>query len=148
MSKITDPIADYLTRLRNGIKANHRIVDVPASNLKKAITEIKKLKAEFWQDLKITGDKDQVNPELEKAGRVADFLELGELMARDALMRPESCGGHFRVESQTEEGEAKRNDEEYAHGAVWEFKGENQDPERHKEELTFEHVPLTQRSYK
>ena len=118
------------------------------AGLKKAISEIQKLRAEFWQDLKITGDNDQINPELEKAGRVADFLELGELMARDALMRPESCGGHFRVESQTEEGEAKRNDEEYAHTAVWEFKGENAEPERHREELTFEHVPLTQRSYK
>ncbi len=118
------------------------------AGLKQAITDIQKLRAEFWTDLKIPGGVDEVNPELEKAGRVADFLELGELMARDALTRPESCGGHFRVESQTEEGEAKRNDEEYAHSAVWEFKGEESEPVRHKEELKFEHVPLTQRSYK
>ncbi len=116
--------------------------------LNTAINEIQKLKKQFWKDLKITGDQDGVNTELEKAGRVADFLELGELMARDALMRPESCGGHFREESQTDENEALRNDKDYAHSAVWEFKGESQDPERHKEELKFEYVPLTQRSYK
>jgi succinate dehydrogenase / fumarate reductase flavoprotein subunit len=118
------------------------------AGLKTAIAEIQKLKKEFWQDVKVTGTKEGVNVELEKAGRVADFLELGELMARDALTRPESCGGHFREESQTEENEAKRDDENYAHSAVWEFKGDDQDPERHKEELTFEYVPLTQRSYK
>ena len=116
--------------------------------LKTAIEEIKKLRREFWSDLKITGDAEGVNIELEKAGRVADFLELGELMARDALMRPESCGGHFREESQTEENEAKRDDENYAHSAVWEFTNEDGEPNRHKEELKFEHVPLTQRSYK
>jgi len=116
--------------------------------LKTAISEIKKLRAEFWTDLKIPGNQDEINRELEKAGRVADFLELGELMARDALTRPESCGGHFRLESQTPENEALRNDEDYAHSAVWEFKGVDDEPARHKEELTFENVPLTQRSYK
>ena len=116
--------------------------------LKQAISEIQQLQKEFWSDVKVTGTNIGVNAELEKAGRVADFLELGELMARDALTRPESCGGHFREESQTEENEAKRDDENYAHSAVWEYKGESQEPERHKEELTFEYVPLTQRSYK
>lgn len=116
--------------------------------LKTAISEIQKLRKEFWSDLKVTGAPEGVNIELEKAGRVADFLELGELMARDALTRPESCGGHFREESQTEENEAKRDDDNFCHSAVWEFKGEDAEPTRHKEELTFEHVPLTQRSYK
>ena len=116
--------------------------------LKTAISEIQKLRSEFWSDLKIPGGPDEMNKELEKAGRVADFLELGELMARDALTRPESCGGHFRLESQTPENEALRNDEDFAHSAVWEFKGVNDEPTRHKEELTFENVPLTQRSYK
>jgi succinate dehydrogenase / fumarate reductase, flavoprotein subunit len=118
------------------------------AGLKSAISKIKKLREEFWSDLKVTGTNDGVNPELEKAGRVADFLELGELMARDALERPESCGGHFREESQTEDNEAKRDDENFAHSAVWEFTADNQDPIRNKEELKFEHVPLTQRSYK
>jgi len=118
------------------------------TGLKEAIAKIQKLQEEFWTDLKITGAADGVNNELEKAGRVADFLELGELMARDALMRPESCGGHFREESQTEENEALRDDANYAHSAIWEFIGEKQEPVRHKEELTFENVPLTQRSYK
>ena len=85
---------------------------------------------------------------LEKANRVADFLELGELMARDALERVESCGGHFREESQTEENEAKRDDDNFCHVAAWEYTGENSDPIRNVEELTFENVALTQRSYK
>ena len=118
------------------------------AGLKKAIEAIQQLRKDFWSDLKIPGDEDGINTELEKAGRVADFLEIGELMARDALTRPESCGGHFREESQTEENEALRDDENYCHGAVWEFKGEDQVPERHREELKFEYVPLTQRSYK
>ncbi len=118
------------------------------AGLKTAISQIQKLRSEFWTDLKIPGETDEVNIELEKAGRVADFLELGELMARDALMRPESCGGHFRVESQTDENEALRRDDQFAHSAVWEFKGVDQEPIRHKEELKFEYVPLTQRSYK
>jgi succinate dehydrogenase / fumarate reductase flavoprotein subunit len=116
--------------------------------LETAISEIQQLRKEFWTDLKIPGEADEMNMELEKAGRVADFLELGELMARDALTRPESCGGHFRLESQTEENEALRNDTDFAHSAVWEFKGVDSEPTRHKEELTFENVPLTQRSYK
>jgi succinate dehydrogenase / fumarate reductase flavoprotein subunit len=89
-----------------------------------------------------------VNPELEKAGRVADFIELGELLARDALNRNESCGGHFREESATEEGEAKRDDVNYAYVAAWEFKGIDSEPVLHKEDLFFETIQLTQRSYK
>jgi succinate dehydrogenase / fumarate reductase flavoprotein subunit len=116
--------------------------------LKQAISEIQALRKQFWQDLKLPGGPAELNTELEKAGRVADFLEIGELMARDALMRPESCGGHFREESQTPENEALRNDDDFAHSAVWEFTGVDSEPNRHKEELTFENVPLTQRSYK
>jgi succinate dehydrogenase / fumarate reductase flavoprotein subunit len=116
--------------------------------LKEAISKISALRADFWKDVKVTGKTDCVNTELEKALRCADFLELGELMARDALNRRESCGGHFREESQTEENEAKRDDENFCYGAVWEYKGENQEPVLHKEELTFDNVPLTQRSYK
>ena len=118
------------------------------ARLKEAITEIQKLRAEFWKDVKIPGKAEGINDELEKAFKVADFLELGELMARDALERVESCGGHFREESQTPENEALRDDEKFAHSAVWEFKGEKEAPVRHREELKFENVPLTQRSYK
>ncbi|MBK26997.1 MAG: succinate dehydrogenase flavoprotein subunit [Halobacteriovorax sp.] len=118
------------------------------AGLKKGIEEIKKLRAEFWKDVKVTGTKEGINVELEKANRVADFLELGELMARDALERVESCGGHFREESQTEENEAKRDDENFCHVAAWEYAGDNSDPIRNIEELSFENVALTQRSYK
>lgn len=118
------------------------------AGLKKAIAEIRQIREEFWKDVRVTGNGTDVNTELEKAARVADFLELGELMALDALMRPESCGGHFREESQTEEGEAKRDDENFAHVAAWEFQGDNVEPLRHIEELKFEFVKLTQRSYK
>jgi succinate dehydrogenase / fumarate reductase flavoprotein subunit len=118
------------------------------AGLKKAIADIKALRTQFWKDVKVPGVSKGMNPELEKAGRVADYLELGELMARDALERRESCGGHFRVESQTEENEALRQDDKFAHSAVWEFTGVDSDPIRHKEELTFENVALTQRSYK
>lgn len=116
--------------------------------LKKAIEEIPKLRKKFWSDVKIPGEGNQINVELEKAARVADFLELGELMARDALDRNESCGGHFREESQTPENEALRNDEDYCHVSAWEFKGVDDNPEKHKEELNFEYVKLSQRSYK
>ncbi len=119
-----------------------------AEGLKKAIASIKEIREEFWKDVKIPGELDNLNPELEKAGRVADFLDIGELMARDALDRNESCGGHFREESATEEGEAKRNDEQFTYVSCWEFKGEGQEPVLHKEDLVFENVKLTQRSYK
>jgi succinate dehydrogenase / fumarate reductase flavoprotein subunit len=116
--------------------------------LKKAIDAIKKLKKEFWSDVKIPGELNNLNPELEKAGRLADFFDIGDLMARDALERNESCGGHFREESVTEDGEALRNDEKFANVSVWEFKGENKEPQLHVESLKFENVELTQRSYK
>jgi succinate dehydrogenase / fumarate reductase, flavoprotein subunit len=116
-------------------------------SLKEAISEIQQLKKEFWTDVRIPGEINEMNPELDKAGRVADFIELGELMCMDALNRNESCGGHFREESQTEEGEAKRKDDEYAYVAAWEYKGES-DWELHKEQLNFEVAKPTQRSYK
>jgi succinate dehydrogenase / fumarate reductase flavoprotein subunit len=116
--------------------------------LKFAIDEIRKIRTEFWKNVKVSGTNVDVNTQLEKAGRVADFIDLGELMALDALERKESCGGHFREESQTEEGEAKRDDENFCHVAAWEYQGDNQTPLRHIEELVFENVKLTQRSYK
>jgi succinate dehydrogenase / fumarate reductase flavoprotein subunit len=118
-----------------------------AKALQEAITEIQALRKEFWSDLRIPGDINEMNPELDKAGRVADFIELGELMCVDALDRNESCGGHFREESQTEEGEAKRDDANYLYVSAWEFKGES-DWQLHKEELNFEVAKPTQRSYK
>lgn len=114
--------------------------------LKEAIEEIKKLRAEFWKDVRVTGTQDEFNPELEKAHRVADFLELGELMCIDALHRNESCGGHFREEYQTADGEAKRDDENFAYVAAWEYKSES-NFELHKEELKFEGIKLAQRNY-
>ena len=116
--------------------------------LSSAIDQIRNLRDEFWQNLRVLGDRDTLNQSLEKAGRVADFLEFGELMVRDALNREESCGGHFRQEHRTTEGEAKRNDEDFAYVAAWEFKGVDEVPALHKEELDFEYVKLTQRSYK
>ncbi|WP_313191592.1 fumarate reductase/succinate dehydrogenase flavoprotein subunit [Sphingobacterium sp.] len=119
-----------------------------AEGLQKAKGLIQDLRKEFWTDTKVLGQNEELNMSLEKAGRVADFLELGELMVDDALNRNESCGGHFRVESQTEEGEAKRNDDEYAYVAAWQYNGDNQPEILHKESLVFENVKLTQRSYK
>ncbi|MBN8554994.1 MAG: fumarate reductase/succinate dehydrogenase flavoprotein subunit [Deltaproteobacteria bacterium] len=118
------------------------------TGLEKAIAEIKNLRNEFWQNVNVLGDKNNLNPELENAGRVADFLEFGEVMALDALKREESCGCHFREEFQTPENEPMRNDEKFAHVAVWEYQGENQQPARHTEPLSFENVKLTQRNYK
>jgi succinate dehydrogenase / fumarate reductase flavoprotein subunit len=115
--------------------------------LKQAIEEIRQLKQSFWTDVKIPGSLSEFNPELDKAGRVADFIELGELMCLDALSRNESCGGHFREESQTEEGEAKRDDVNYAFVSAWEHQGESR-WELHREPLHFEIVKPTQRSYK
>jgi len=118
-----------------------------AQGLQQAITEIQQLREEFWKDVRVTGDANEFNPELEKACRVADFLELGELMCKDALHRNESCGGHFREEYQTEEGEAMRDDNGFAYAAAWEFKGIS-NWELHKEELKFENIKIAQRSYK
>ena len=116
--------------------------------LKEAKKEIAALRAEFWKDVKVLGTNEELNMTLENALRVADFLELGELMVTDALNREESCGGHFRLESQTPEGEALRNDDKFTYVAAWEYQGENAESKLHKEELVFENVKLTQRSYK
>ncbi|HSF85474.1 MAG TPA: fumarate reductase/succinate dehydrogenase flavoprotein subunit [Acidimicrobiia bacterium] len=118
------------------------------AGLEKAISEIPALKEEFWKDVKVPGDGESLNQTLEKAGRLVDFFELAELMCRDALDREESCGGHFRVEYQTEEGEAVRDDERFAHVSAWEWKGEGAPPLKHEEELVFENVALATRSYK
>tara|TARA_B100000767_G_C19757377_1_gene533561 strand:- start:100 stop:2016 length:1917 start_codon:yes stop_codon:yes gene_type:complete len=118
------------------------------NDLEKAIETIKDLKTEFWTNVSVPGRDDVINPELAKAGRVADFIELGELMMRDALARDESCGGHFREEHQTEEGEALRDDTNFAFTSAWEFSGEEKNPKLNKETLEFENVQLTQRSYK
>ncbi|MCJ0742067.1 fumarate reductase/succinate dehydrogenase flavoprotein subunit [Pedobacter montanisoli] len=118
-----------------------------AKGLTEAIEEIKALRKEFWSDVRVPGSSDEFNPELEKAGRVADFLELGELMCIDALHREESCGGHFREEFQTEEGEAKRDDANFSYVAAWEYKGESV-YELHKEELNYENIKVAQRNYK
>jgi succinate dehydrogenase / fumarate reductase flavoprotein subunit len=116
--------------------------------LKDSIDKIRALKAEFWSDVRVTGQGAELNQELEKAGRVADFFELAELMCRDALKREESCGGHFRAEYQTEEGEALRDDENFTNVTVWEYTGEDSEPVAHTEDLEFETVQPTQRSYK
>ena len=116
--------------------------------LRKAVDLIRGLKDEFWRNVRVLGSNEELNQSLEKAGRVADLLELGELMCIDALHRRESCGGHFRAESQTEEGEALRNDDEFAYVAAWEFGGDDGPPVLHKEDLVYEYVHLKQRSYK
>jgi succinate dehydrogenase flavoprotein subunit len=116
--------------------------------LQKAREEIKQLKEEFWMDVKIPGELNDLNPELQKASRLADFLELGALMALDALQREESCGGHFREEYQTDEGEALRNDKDFTFVAAWEYKGEDKEPELYKEDLVFENIEVKQRNYK
>jgi succinate dehydrogenase / fumarate reductase, flavoprotein subunit len=116
--------------------------------LEYALRRIPELREEFWRNVKVPGAAATLNQSLEKAGRVADFLEFAELMVRDALVREESCGGHFRTEYQTPDGEAQRDDERFAHVAVWEYKGDNVEPVRHIEPLTFENVKLATRSYK
>ena len=118
------------------------------NGLQKAQDEIVALEEEFKKDVRVTGDATSMNQELEKVGRVADFFELAKLKARDALVRNESCGGHFRVESQTEEGEALRDDENFKHVAAWEWQGEGTEQTKHEEQLDFEYVALSQRSYK
>jgi succinate dehydrogenase / fumarate reductase flavoprotein subunit len=119
-----------------------------AAGLREALTRIPALREEFWRNVNVPGSDAELNQALEKAGRVADFLELGELMCRDALHREESCGGHFREEHQTEDGEARRDDERFAYVAAWEYSGPDQPQQLHKEPLEFEYVHLAQRSYK
>jgi succinate dehydrogenase / fumarate reductase flavoprotein subunit len=143
--KGTQPV-DYFHRKLGKIMWDKCGMARNAEGLKWAIAEIQKLREEFWKDVRVPGDANSFNPELEKAGRVADFLELGELMCKDALNRNESCGGHFREEYQTEEGEALRDDANYSYVAAWEFKGN--DWELHKEELKYENIKIAQRSYK
>src|SRR5690606_31614400 len=118
------------------------------SGLEKAISEIPALRAEFEKNVRVLGNAEGVNQSLEKVARVADFFELGELMCRDALQREESCGGHFRVEHQTEEGEAQRDDENFSFVGAWEYTGKGNAPNLHKEPLVFEFVKPTVRSYK
>ena len=118
-----------------------------ADGLKQAIAEIQALRAEFWKDVRVPGSSNELNQELEKASRVADFLELGELMCKDALERNESCGGHFREEYQTEEGEALRDDDNFSFVSTWEMSGDNQWT-LHKEALKYENIKIAARSYK
>jgi succinate dehydrogenase / fumarate reductase flavoprotein subunit len=116
--------------------------------LRKALDRIPELRREFWSNVSVPGSGATLNQSLEKAGRVADFMELAELMCLDALHRAESCGGHFRAESQTEDGEAARDDEHFSYAAAWEYTGQGQAPVLHKEQLTFEYVHPSKRSYK
>lgn len=118
------------------------------AGLKRALARIPQLREEFWQNVSVPGDANNLNKNLEYAGRVADYLEFGELLALDALHRTESCGGHFREESQTPDGEAKRDDENFSYAAAWEYQGVGTAPTLHKEPLAFEHVKPSQRSYK
>jgi succinate dehydrogenase / fumarate reductase flavoprotein subunit len=119
-----------------------------AVGLKEAIASIRELRGQFWHELALTGTDADLNKQLEQAARLADYLELGELMARDALMREESCGGHFRNEHQTEDGEARRDDQNFCFVSAWEYTGEDQEPVMHREALAFENVELKTRSYK
>jgi succinate dehydrogenase / fumarate reductase flavoprotein subunit len=119
-----------------------------AEGLKEAISEIKALREDFYENVNVPGTTSEFNEQLAKAGRVADFLELGELFAKDALERSESCGGHFREESQTPEGEALRNDKDFTFVSAWEYKGEPSKAKLHKEELNYEEIEVKTRSYK
>ena len=139
---------DHFHKLLGKIMWNKVGMARNAEGLKEAIEEIKQLREEFWKDVKVPGAANEMNAELEKAGRVADFLELGELFAKDALHRNESCGGHFREEYQTEEGEALRDDENFMYVAAWEYTGNPEDAILHKEELDYENIEVKTRSYK
>ncbi|MFD1161554.1 MULTISPECIES: fumarate reductase/succinate dehydrogenase flavoprotein subunit [Hwangdonia] len=143
---------DYFHKKLGNVMWNKAGMSRNAEGLKEAMVEIKAIREEFWKDVYVPGTANEMNPELEKAGRVADFLELGELFAKDALMRNESCGGHFREESAEEsgpqKGEAKRDDENFAFVAAWEYKGDPANAVLHKEELEFKDIELKQRSYK
>lgn len=139
---------DYFHRRLGKIMIEECGMSRDREGLEKALEQIPELRAEFWSDLKLLGTEESMNQSLERAGRVADFLELAELMVRDALDREESCGGHFRLEHQTEDGEARRDDENYAFVSAWRWTGEDSPPIRHTEPLEFDYVALTQRSYK
>ena len=143
---------DYYHKKLGNIMWNKCGMSRNETGLKEAIAEIKELRDDFWKNVTVPGGANEMNPELEKAGRVADFLELGELFARDALDRTESCGGHFREESVEldgpQKGEAKRDDENFTYVSAWEYKGEPSDAVLHKEELEFNDIELKTRSYK
>ena len=139
---------DYYHKKLGKIMWNKCGMSRNATELKEAMEEIAALREDFWKNVKIPGSAEAKNQELEKAGRVADFLELGELFAKDALERNESCGGHFREEYQTEEGEALRDDENYKYAAAWEYVGNPRDAKLHKEELVYENIEVKTRSYK
>ena len=141
------PVDDFHRRLGR-IMWNECGMSRSEVGLKKAIADIRALRDEFYSDVRVPGTADQFNPELDKAGRVADLLELGELMCKDALERNESCGGHFREEYQTPEGEALRDDDQFAFVSAWEYKGDPSEANLHKEDLKFENIELKQRSYK
>jgi succinate dehydrogenase / fumarate reductase flavoprotein subunit len=139
---------DYFHKKLGKIMWNKCGMSRNEKELKEAIAEIAALRQEFYTNVRVPGGMDEMNQELEKALRVADFLELGELFAKDALQRNESCGGHFREEYQTEEGEALRDDDNFRYVAAWEYKGEPKDAVLHKEELVYENIELKTRSYK
>jgi len=139
---------DYFHKRLGKVMWNNVGMERNEKGLKEAIEKIKEIRKEFWSDLKIPGEKNALNVELEKANRVADFLEIGELMARDALNRDESSGGHFRSEHITEDGEAKRNDKDFMYVAAWEYKGDDVEPELHKEPLHYEEIEVKTRNYK
>ena len=145
--KGTEPV-DSIHKKLGHIMWEHIGMGRTAEGLKKGIAEIRELRKEFWKTVRVTGTQYEFNQELEKALRLEDFFDIGELMAKDALNRNESCGGHFREESQTPEGEAKRDDENYMYVAAWEYKGEGQEPELHKEPLVYENIHVATRNYK
>jgi succinate dehydrogenase / fumarate reductase flavoprotein subunit len=139
---------DYFHKKLGKIMWNNVGMARNEKGLNEAIVQIAALREEFYKEVKVPGTADSFNPELAKAGRVADFLELGELFAKDALHRNESCGGHFREEYQTEDGEAQRDDKNFAYVAAWEYKGKPSDAVLHKEPLVYENIKLATRSYK
>ena len=145
--KGTEPV-DAIHKKLGQIMWNHVGMARTAEGLKEGIAMIQELRKEFWKTVRVTGTQFEFNQELEKALRLEDFFDIGELMAKDALNRNESCGGHFREESQTPEGEAKRDDENYMYVAAWEYKGEGQEPELHKEPLVYEFIHVATRNYK
>lgn len=140
---------DYFHKRLGNIMWNKVGMGRTPEGLREAISEIEEVRKDFWQNVKVTGEANNINPELEKAGRVADFLELGQLMAIDALEREESCGGHFRWDHATPDGEAERDDEHYKYVAAWEYQGADINQSvMHKEDLVYENIEVKQRSYK
>jgi succinate dehydrogenase / fumarate reductase flavoprotein subunit len=140
--------ADSLHRELGGLMWENCGMARSEASLREALTRIPDIRAEFWQNLKVAGDNESLNQSLERAGRVADFLEMAELLCLDALDRRESCGAHLRIESQTPDGEALRDDEHFAYVAAWQYAGPDCPPRLRKEPLSFENVHLAQRSYK